>query len=392
MIVVGGSYSEGCMRPADRRLRGSGLRAAITLRGVVPDLVLHTALSESEILDFEAVSGAFGIEAHAASRDSPITFNYFTPLSPPAIDGMDARMLAPIDATDDVVLRFGMLERDQQIDVSCATLIVDPQGETRALPSGDLRPERLAIVANEREIRRLGGADDTNRAAGLLLKSSNAEAIVVKSGARGARVIRNDGEVLVGPLPTQRVHPIGSGDAFSAAFAWAFGVKGADAVEAARVASAYTSEFVSSVVELALADGPVPALAEFSEAPTVYLAGPFFGLGQEWLVDLVRHALVDLGAVPFSPLHDVGRGGPEVAQKDLDGLDRSAAILALVDDLDVGTIFEIGYAVRCGKPVVAYLDPQQSGNLTMLEGTGVEITDDLSTAVYRSVWRAMGSS
>jgi hypothetical protein len=380
------------MRPADRRLRGSGLRAAITLRGVVPDLVLHTALSDREIPDFEAVSGAFGIEAHAASRDSPITFNYFTPLSPPAIDGMDARMLAPIDATDDVVLRFGMLERDQQIDVSCATLIVDPQGETRALPSGDLRPERLAIVANEREIRRLGGTDDTSRAAGLLLKSSNAEAIVVKSGARGARVIRNDGEVLVGPLPTQRVHPIGSGDAFSAAFAWAFGVKGADAVEAARVASAYTSEFVSSVVELALADGPVPALAEFSEAPTVYLAGPFFGLGQEWLVDLVRHALVDLGAVPFSPLHDVGRGGPEVAQEDLDGLDRSAAILALVDDLDVGTIFEIGYAVRCGKPVVAYLDPQQSGNLTMLEGTGVEITDDLSTAVYRSVWRAMRSS
>jgi hypothetical protein len=359
---------------------------------VVPDLVLLTAVSESESVDFDAVTGAFGIDSRTVQRDSPVTFNYFTPLSPPSIDGFDSRMLGPISAADDVVLRFGMLERDQQIDVSGATLIVDPQGETRALPAGAPRPERLAIVANEREVRRLGGADDTTRAAGHLLESTGAAAIVVKSGARGVRMVTPQRETLVGPRPTQRVHPIGSGDAFSAAFAWAFGVKRADAVEAARVASAYTSEFVSSAVEPALVDEPTPDLGQFSEAPTVYLAGPFFGLGQEWLVDLVRHALVDLGAVPFSPLHDVGRGGPEVAQKDLDGLDRSAAVLALVDDLDVGTIFEIGYAVRCGKPVVAYLDPQRAGNLTMLAGTGVEITDDLSTAVYRSVWRAMERS
>jgi hypothetical protein len=285
-----------------------------------------------------------------------------------------------------------MLERDQQVDVSCATLVLDPQGETRALPIGEPRYERLAIVANEREIRRLGGSVDTTRAAGVLLETTKAQAIVVKSGARGVRILTSQGEVLIGPRPTQLVHPIGSGDVFSASFAWAFGIQGADAVEAARVASAYTSEVVSSLDEPALTDEPAPALAEFGDEPTVYLASPFFGLGQEWLVDLVQHALVELGAAPFSPLHDVGRGGPEVAQKDLDGVDRSGAVLALVDGLDVGTIFEIGYAVRCGKPVVAYLDPQRSEDLTMLLGSGVEITDDLSTAVYRSIWRAMGSS
>jgi len=390
MIVIGGSYSEGCTRPADRRLRGSGLRAAIALRRVSPDVLLQTSVSESEAPELDAVTGAFGIKAQVVPRDSPVTFNYFTPLSPPAIDGMDARLLGPISASDDVVLRFGMLERDQQVDLSCATLVLDPQGETRALPIGELRPERLAIVANEREIRRLGGSVDTIRAAGVLLNATKAQAIVVKSGARGARVLTSQGEVLVGPRPTQQVHPIGSGDVFSASFAWAFGTKSADAVEAARVASAYTSEVVSSRDEPALTDEPAPALGEFRQAPAVYLASPFFGLGQEWLVDLVQHALVELGAVPFSPLHDVGRGGPEVAQKDLDGIDQSAAVLALVDGLDVGTIFEIGYAVRCGKPVVAYLDPQRSEDLTMLMGSGVDITDDLSSAVYRSVWRAMG--
>lgn len=392
MIVVGGSYSEGCIRPADRRLRGSGLRAAIALRRVVPNIVLQTSVSEGEALEFDAVTGAFGIESHVVRRDSPVTFNYFTPLSPPAIDGMDARLLGPIRAADEIVLRFGMLERDQQVEVSCATLVLDPQGETRALPIGEARHARLAIVANEREIRRLGGSVDTTVAAGAVLETTKAQAIVVKSGARGVRVLTSQGEVLVGPRPTRRVRPIGSGDVFSATFAWAFGVKGADAVEAARAASAYTSQAVSSPDEPALADEPVPALGEFREAPTVYLASPFFGLGQEWLVNLAKHALVELGANPFSPLHEVGRGGPEVAQKDLDGIDRSAAVLALVDGLDAGTIFEIGYAVRCGKPVVAYLDPQRSEDLTMLAGSGVEITDDLSTAVYRSIWRAMERS
>ena len=59
-------------------------------------------------------------------RDSPVTFNYFTPLSPPAIDGMDARLLGPISVSDEVVLRFGMLERAKQVDVPGATLVTLP--------------------------------------------------------------------------------------------------------------------------------------------------------------------------------------------------------------------------------------------------------------------------
>ena len=392
MIVVGGSYSEGCIRPSDRRLRGSGLRAAIALRDVVPDLVLHTSLSDGESVEFEAVTGAFGLTSEVVARDTVMTFSYFTPLSPPAIDGFDARMLDPMRVADDVVLRFEMLERDQDVAISCRTLIWDPQGATSALPVGRAEHERLIVVANEREVRRLGRAEDTIRAAGLVLNETKAAAVIVKSGARGVRVITPRGEERVGPRPTRRVRPIGSGDGFSAAFAWAYGVKGADPIEAARIASAFTSEMVSTEFEPAVTDGEVPPLTGFSEAPAVYLASPFFGLGQEWLVDLVRHALVDLGAVPFSPLHDVGRGGPEVARQDLEGIDRCAAVLAIIDGFDAGTIFEIGYAVKCGKPVVAYLDPQRSEDLTMLAGSGVEIANDLSTAVYRAIWHAMGAA
>jgi nucleoside 2-deoxyribosyltransferase len=103
----------------------------------------------------------------------------------------------------------------------------------------------------------------------------------------------------------------------------------------------------------------------------------------------VRHALVELGAQPFSPLHDVGRGGPEVAIADLDGLDRSASVLALLDEFDPGTLIEVGYAIRRDVPVVAYLDPRPLQHMVMIEGSGVEVVDDLSSAVYRAIWRGM---
>ncbi len=98
---------------------------------------------------------------------------------------------------------------------------------------------------------------------------------------------------------------------------------------------------------------------------------------------------MELGADPFSPYHDVGVGGLEVAAKDLAGLDTSNSVLALLDAFDTGTVFEVGYAVRNGTPVVAYLDPRKTDQLTMIEGAGVEVTDDLATSIYRAIWAGM---
>ena len=40
----------------------------------------------------------------------------------------------------------------------------------------------------------------------------------------------------------------------------------------------------------------------------VYLAGPFFSMGQRWLVDEARRCLGELGMDVFSPFHDIGPG------------------------------------------------------------------------------------
>ena len=124
--------------------------------------------------------------------------------------------------------------------------------------------------------------------------------------------------------------------------------------------------------------------------PRVYLAGPFFDLPQRWLVEFAKRSLVGLGAEVFSPLHDVGTGGDEVAAADLEGLSGCGAVLALVDGWDAGTVFECGWASRAGIPVIAFAADPSSEEAKMLVGDGAEMHSDLSSAVYRSIWAAAG--
>jgi len=392
VIVVGGAYSEVCARPLDRRLRGSGLRAAIALRTVEPQTELITAISDDETDELSAVAGAFGLHVTPHPRNRPITFSYFTPVSPPAIDGVGSRVLTPVQAAADTVLRFGLIEQVEEISIDCQTLVVDPQGDNGPLPLEGARYKRLAIVANEREIRRLADHQNLDEAARVVSSQFGADAVVIKCGAIGSTVFWNGSSERVGPNPTPHVRPVGSGDVFTAAFAQAYGQLGADPVSAARIASSFTAAFVGSRTEPGFPADDAPPAVPFGKRNQIYLAGPFFGLGQEWLVDLVRTALGELGATAFSPVHDVGRGGPEVAKADLDAIDSSAAVLALLDGFDPGTVFEIGYAVRMGKPIAAYLDPGSVEQLTMFEGSGVEVMSDLSTAIYRSIWLGMAAS
>jgi nucleoside 2-deoxyribosyltransferase len=392
VIIIGGAYWERCERPDLTRLRGSGLRAAIALRQIVPDLEFHTCISARERPDLQAVVDVFGgFKTDVCDRDVPVVFDYFTPLSPPAVSARGAVAIGPRTMKGGTILRYGMLENRDELNVDADTLVVDPQGELSAVTSwGKFR--RLAVVANEREAAQVGGGTSVEDAARQLLNATRADVVVVKCGARGALVVSAADIQSVSVWPADYVFPIGSGDVFAAAFAYAYGEQQLDAVSAARYASRSTAHWCASRAEPALL--PTYLGSEelpFGERPLVYIAGPFFGLAQVWLVDLVRHALGELGARPFSPLHDVGRGGSEVAKADLEALDRSDSVLALLDDLDPGTVFEVGYAMRRGTPVVAYLDPRPGQHMVMIEGSGVEVVDDLSSAVYRSIWRGMAT-
>jgi nucleoside 2-deoxyribosyltransferase len=122
----------------------------------------------------------------------------------------------------------------------------------------------------------------------------------------------------------------------------------------------------------------------------VYLAGPFFTLGQRWLIEEALRTLRGLGCPVFSPLHEVGFGDPQtVAPADLAGLDGSTAVLALLDGSDPGTLFEVGHARSRGIPVVGLAEDVLGRDLTMPLGSGCDIVSDLTTAAYRTAWASM---
>jgi nucleoside 2-deoxyribosyltransferase len=55
-------------------------------------------------------------------------------------------------------------------------------------------------------------------------------------------------------------------------------------------------------------------------------------------------------------------------------------VFALLDHLDSGTHFELGYARKEETPVIGYADNLETSSETMILGSGSEVYDDLSRA------------
>ncbi|HMJ34110.1 MAG TPA: PfkB family carbohydrate kinase [Baekduia sp.] len=394
MIVVGGTYSELCREPGPdgvtSTLGGSGLRAAAALRGVCPEVTLHSAIDERTEEEALIVAETLGLDVRWRQRAEPVAFRYWTPLSAPTIDGPNAAA-ERIEVDGDSALVFGMIEGGPHAQAD--GLVFDPQQPRNlgALNLDGLSARRLAVVANAAETRAMTGEKDLHVAARALRERSGADVIVTKRAARGALVTTADAQEMVGPWPTRRVWPIGSGDVFAAGFAWAWLEGGADPIEAARAGSFAASRWCSDRnLDLRPEDfEPGDGQLDTSDG-RVYLAAPFFDLGQRWLVELTADALSGLGGEVFSPFHDIGIGDDEVAQADIDGLKGCTALLALLDDTDAGSVFEAGWANHHGLPIVVYTEQPDREDLKMLRGTGAELHTDLPTAVYRALWASMG--
>lgn len=400
MIVLGGTYREEVALPSWSALAGSGLRAAAALSTSRARPRLVTAVDDATGEEAELVRAALGVTSEqTVRRTEAVGFSYFTPLSAPRVNGPKSSLERPLRADDDTVLMFGLVESGE-VQVRARTVVLDPQRPRDLGPFE--RPAgtdgaRLVVVANSAEVRQLGDAADGRTAAESLLR--DAEGVVTKRAAAGCTVSWTDGtggarHEDIGAHPTSRVWPIGSGDVFSAGLAHALD-GGADLVEAARVGSAAAAHWCSTqvpAVPLPLLEGDRSALPPPLPPgrPLVYLAGPFFSAGERWLVEELRTTLQSLGVDVFSPLHDVGTGGPEVAQADLQGLRDCDSVLALLDGADPGTVFEVGWAVRDKTPVVGYASVLDTEVSKMMSGTAVELHRDLATACYRAAWAGMG--
>ena len=369
---------------------GSGLRAAAAISRLAPGVRLLTAVDQGSATAARIVAKAYEVDLTLVERDEPVSFSYFTPLSSPSIGGRTATLRAAVHETDGAALIFGMVETGD-IAIDATHIVFDPQRprELTDIPLDGLKSKRLAVIVNRAEATAVSGQADPSEAARVIAQRHNAEVVVVKRAAQGAIVFTDGLATEVGPFRTPNVFPIGSGDVFAAGFTWAWAVKGMPPIDAARVGSLAAATWCSGeTLPLPLTVGNLRTdWTEIKPRPVqVYLAAPFFTLGELWLVEQCREAIVAMGARVFSPLHEVGRTAPDIAAKDLKGLAESDSVMALLDGADPGTWFEVGWARKTGKPVVAYCDPRHDQDLKMAVGSEVDVVRDLSSAVYRAIW------
>lgn len=391
IMVTGGVYAEQCIEPFWDEVFGSGGRAAAAIIGHVPvELITYRADPLADGL--ENLERGYGITLRGPSVSLALSFSYMHSLSVPRIhprpDAIPQH--AHLTVSGDVVLRFGMLEGEAVVKARRA--IYDPQSAFAPVNFRDngSEAEQLALILNQFEARKLSGQSNLADALETLMRTQAAQVVVIKRGGHGALVAHGSERHEVPAYRSDNVFKIGSGDVFSAAFALFWGHEQRSPAEAADLASRAASFYVNTrTLPLPAAD-ELAALALQPVLPAlgqVYLAAPFFDIGQRWLVEEIRTLLLDAGVDVFSPLHDIGEGpGVVVAPEDLRGLDESKAIFAVANGADVGTVFEVGYGVARGKPVVVLAQNMRPEDLKMFEGTSCRIVGDLVSAIYQVIW------
>lgn len=394
LTVAGGIYVERCIQPLWNAVYGSGGRAAAAVSTLVPGrTTLISYVPEALRNDAESLAAMAGFELTPVATTEAVSFDYLHPLSTPVIRPSPDRISQrdPFSVSGDVVLRYGMLEGSAVVDAPIS--VYDPQSAFGARPFAEngSRADRLAVVLNRGEAASMTGLADPREAAASLIASGGAEVAVVKLGSHGALVVTAGGEETVPAYRTERVWKIGTGDVFSATFAALWGCRGLAPREAAEAASRAVARYCETR-SLPVLEPSIQAASPYEPVcpgrGRIYLAAPFFDIGQRWLVEELRSILRDLGADVFSPCHEVGPGPAHlVAPRDIEGLEDADVILGVLNGLDPGTVFEVGYAVKRGMPVVALAQNVKEEDLKMIVGTGCDVVGDLATAAYRAVWR-----
>jgi hypothetical protein len=379
MHIAGGLYRERCYIPEWNALYGSGGRAALAVSALSPGSSLYTYIEDfdDENIHFFEKSG---IEMRLKTRFSSIEFTYFHPLSRPLMQPAAQEILRqkPIHVSADAVLRFGFIEGDAIVDGN--RVVYDPQTWKKpdAFSLNGSKANELAIVLNEAELEAISGISDLSSAGSKLLKSDNAAVVVVKRGFKGAMLFGKNGQTVSVPAyRSTRVFKIGTGDIFSAAFAYYWAEKRLPINEAADIASRLVAFYCN--------DGKLPLTGSrlshlkpinYMSSGSVLLLGAINTIGQRYTMEEARFVLKELGAMVSCPALD----GKKILE--------SKAALIIAEGLDNKNINQIKIETT-GLPVVILKQNNIQGiEELLMEGDAVVI-DDFTSAIYLSAWAAI---
>lgn len=400
--IVGGTYFESCIIPKWYEIYGSGIRAAASLSLCCKEKIRLTSyVSKDEQPSVQAIASSFGFNLVCGTTETTVAFTYFHGFSIPIIKPHPIAIPKnkQLLVEGPVILRFGFIEGNAL--VRGEKIVYDPQSplSPRSFAENGSDAKELAIIANRREAKLLTGCKGSDEELAVSLrKMEKADIAVVKLGPQGCILVDKNGLVKVPAYETNFVWPIGSGDVFAAFFCHGWTELGLTPAEACLIASKATAYYCNNQVL------PIPKgfdkAGEFravtprnglqQKKGKVYLAGPFFNIGQRWLIEEARAAFLGSGIDVFSPLHEIGQGSAnEIYTPDIAGLEKCDVVFACLNGLDSGTIFEIGYAKAQGKPVIVYVSSEPKEQLKMIEGSGCIMTEDFCTAIYKTIWTMM---
>ncbi len=401
MHIFGGTYLEYVIEPRWYELFGSGLRAACALSRLSSGINFHTYINDFHKSVLEARADSFNIHLQTTiTRPNAISFEYFTSLSSPIVVGYsdkDKTCESIQFTSDDAILRYGMMEGDAIVHGK--RVVYDPQSPMipKVFYDNGSTAEELAIILNRREAIALSGKNDEKEIIAELFACPSTSIIIIKDGPWGAALYcRGQEKIQIPAYKTDFVFSVGSGDIFSALFAFFWAEQRDQPHSAAEKASMATAIYVSSQgAHLPLTENQIAKRQQIPceygniniSEKKVYLAGPFFTLESRWFVEETLRIFRSMGISVFSPLHDIGFGTPQkVYPADINGLLSCNIIFANLCGLDSGTLYEIGYARAKGIPVVVFIQNNRREDLTMLIGSECKIFQDYTSAIYNTIW------
>jgi len=110
----------------------------------------------------------------------------------------------------------------------------------------------------------------------------------------------------------------------------------------------------------------------------VYIASPFFNEQELSLVKNIESELSNADIQFFSPRLEGGiiknmtkeekeKSIKSIYQMNVDGIDESDAVIAVIDNFDAGTMFEIGYATKANKTIITVTNNNYGLNVMLSE-------------------------
>lgn len=263
-------------------------------------------------------------------------------------------------------------------------IFLDPKpNEASINEARRLLPHVDVLLVNEEEATMLSGFRDGESAAKTLI-GQGVKKVVIKRGVRGCLVV--EGAILknVPAFKSEAICTLGSGDVFAGALVASY-MQNGNLLESVEIASCVAAHFIERIAP----EGALTKLAaehEMKKRPKIhvpdtdnkyiYLAGPFFCEQERIWVDRVCVALESAGLQIYSPSRENGiitLSSTEAERErtfisDLELIEQSKVVVALLDHEDSGTHFEIGYAHKKGIPVIGLQTSGDQPNNMILFG------------------------